>query len=87
MIEAWFRREAPRLRRSQPLSAVGLVQPASLNGTDLQTWSSRNPHDTRRDLGDPDARLGRGKKGFLRGYLSLFLVDIEGSPSATSRPR
>ena len=38
-------------------------------------------------LRDPDARLGRGKKGFLLGYLSLFLVDIEGFPWATSRPR
>jgi hypothetical protein len=31
-------------------------------------------------LGDPDARLGRGKKGFILGYQSLFLVDIEGFP-------
>jgi len=43
-------------------------------------WSSRDPHDTRRGLGDPDARVGRGKKGFLLGYRSLFLVDIEGFP-------
>ena len=69
-----------RLRRSQPLSAVGLVQSASLDGTDLPAWSSRDPHDTRRGLGDPDARLGRGKKGFLLGYQSLFHVDIEGFP-------
>ena len=27
-----------------------------------------------------EARLGRGKKGFLLGYQSLFLVDIEGFP-------
>ena len=80
IIEAWLRREALRLRRSQPLSAVGLVQAAGLDGTDLPAWSSRDPHDTRRGLGDPDARLGRGKKGFLLGYLSLFLVDIEGFP-------
>jgi hypothetical protein len=77
-IEAWLRREALRLRRSQPLSAVGLVQATCIDGTDLPAWSSRDPHDTRRGLGDPDARLGRGKKGFLLGYLSLFLVDIEG---------
>ena len=80
IIEAWLRREALKLRRSQPLSAVGLVQAACIDGTDLPAWSSRDPHDTRRGLGDPDARLGRGKKGFLLGYLSLFLVDIEGFP-------
>jgi hypothetical protein len=80
IIEAWLRREARRLRRSQPLSAVGLVQAASLDGTSLPAWSSRDPHDTRRGLGDPDARLGRGKKGFLLGYQSLFLIDIEGFP-------
>ena len=78
IIEAWLRREALKLRRSQPLSAAGLVQATGLDGTDLPAWSSRDPHDTRRGLGDPDARLGRGKKGFLLGYQSLFLVDIEG---------
>jgi hypothetical protein len=80
IIEAWLRREALSLRESQPLSAVGLVQAACIDGTDLPAWSSRDPHDTRRGLGDPDARLGRGKKGFLLGYLSLFLVYIEGFP-------
>jgi hypothetical protein len=80
IIEAWLRREALRLRRSQPLSATGLFQAAGLDGTSLPAWSSRNPHDTRRGRGDPDARLGRGKKGFLLGYQSLFLVDIEGFP-------
>jgi len=80
IIEAWLRREALKLRRSQPLSATGLVQAAGLDGTDLPAWSSRDPHDTRRGLGDPDARVGRGKKGFLLGYQSLFLVDIEGFP-------
>ena len=79
-IEEWLRHEALRLRDSQPLSAVGLVQAACMDGTDLPAWSSRNPHDTRRGLGDPDARLGRGKKGFILGYQSLFLVDIEGFP-------
>jgi len=78
--EAWLRREALRLRRSQPLAATGLVQAAGLDGTDLPAWSSRDPHDTRRGLGDPDARMGRGKKGFYLGYQSLFLVDIEGFP-------
>jgi len=80
IIEAWLRREALKLRRSQPLSAAGLIQATGLDGTDLPAWSSRDPHDTRRGLGDPDARLGRGKKGFLLGYQSLFLVDIEGFP-------
>jgi len=51
-----------------------------VDGTDLPAWSSRDPHDTSRDLGDSDARLGRGKKGFVLGYQSLFLVDIEGFP-------
>ncbi len=80
IIEAWLRGEALRLRRSQPLSAAGLVQAACIDGTDLPAWSSRDPHDTKRGLGDPDARVGRGKKGFLLGYQSLFLVDIEGFP-------
>jgi hypothetical protein len=79
-IEAWLRREALRLRKSQPLSALGLIQAACVDGTDLPAWSSRDPHDTSRGLGDPDARLGRGKKGFVLGYQSLFLVDIEGFP-------
>jgi hypothetical protein len=79
-IEAWLRHEALRLRESQPLSAVGLVQAACMDGTDLPAWSSRDPHDTSRGLGDPDARVGRGKKGFFLGYQSLFLVDVEGLP-------
>jgi hypothetical protein len=79
-VEKWFRREALRLRKSQPLSAAGLVQAACVDGTDLPAWSSRDPHDTSRGLGDPEARLGRGKKGFVLGYQSLFLVDIEGFP-------
>ena len=80
IIEAWLRREALRLRADQPLSSTGLVQAACMDGTDLPAWSSRDPHDTRRGLGDPDARVGRGKKGFLLGYQSLFMVDIEGFP-------
>jgi hypothetical protein len=79
-VEKWLRHEALRLRKSQPLSAVGLVQAACVDGTDLPAWSSRDPHDTSRGLGDPEARLGRGKKGFVLGYQSLFLVDIEGFP-------
>ena len=68
IIEAWLRRMALRLRRHQPLSAAGLVQAAGLEGTSLPAWSSRDPHNTRRGLGDPDARLGQGKKGFILGY-------------------
>jgi hypothetical protein len=79
-IEKWLRHEALRLRKSQPLSAVGLVQAACVDGTDLSAWSSRDPRDTNRGLGDPEARLGRGKKGFMLGYQSLFVVDIEGFP-------
>jgi hypothetical protein len=79
-IEEWLRHGALRLRESQPLSALGLVQAVCVDGTDLQAWSSRDPHDASRGLGDPEARLGRGKKGFILGYQSLFLVDIEGFP-------
>jgi hypothetical protein len=35
IIEAWLRREALRLRRSQPLSAAGLVQAACIEGFPL----------------------------------------------------
>lgn len=80
VIEAWLRREALRLRYSQPLSAVGLVQAACVDGTDLRAWSSRSLDDSRRGLGDPDARLGRGGKGFYLGYRTLFLTDVEGFP-------
>jgi hypothetical protein len=80
IIEAWLRHEALKHRRSQPLSAAGLIQATCMDGTDLPTWSSRDPHNTGRGLGDPDARVGRGKKGFSLGYLSLFLVDVEGFP-------
>jgi hypothetical protein len=62
-IEAWLRKEALRIRKDQPLSAVGLVQAACFDGTDIPAWSSRDPHNTKRGLGDPDARVGRGKKG------------------------
>ena len=79
-IELWLRHEALSLRKSQPLSALGLIQATCLDGTDFEAWSSRDPNDTRKGLGDPDARLGRGKKGFILGYQSLFLVDIEGFP-------
>ena len=51
-----------------------------MDGTDLPVWSSRDPHDTNRGLGDPDARVGRTKRGFILGYQSLFLVDVEGHP-------
>jgi len=79
-IEEWLRHQALRLRVAQPLTAVGLVQAACLDGTDLRAWSSRSLEDSRRGLGDPEARLGRCGKGFYLGYRSLFLVDIEGFP-------
>jgi len=80
IIEAWLRREALSLRASQPLSATGLVQAACIDGTDLRAWSSRSPDDRKRGRGDPDVRLGRGRKGFYLGYRSVFLTDIEGFP-------
>ena len=80
IIEAWLRREALWLGESQPLTAVGLVQAACVDGTGLRAWSSRSLDDSRRGLGDPDARLGRGKQGFILGYRSLFLTDVEGFP-------
>ena len=80
MMEAHLRREALRIRESQPLAAVGLIQASALDGTDLPAWSSRDSHDTRKGLGDPEARVGRGDKGFYLGYQSLFLTDMEGFP-------
>ncbi len=80
IIEAWLRREALSLRASQPLDATGLVQAACIDGTDLRAWSSRSPDDNKRGRGDPDARLGRGRRGFYLGYRSVFLTDIEGFP-------
>jgi len=79
-IEAYLRKEALKHRTHQPLASTGLVQAACVDGTDLPAWSSRDPHNTSRGHGDPDARVGRGKKGFMLGYQSLFLVDIEGFP-------
>jgi hypothetical protein len=80
IIEAHLRGEALKMRKSQPLAAAGLIQASCLDGTDLPAWSSRDPHDNSRGLGDPEARVGRGKKGFILGYQTLFLVDIEGFP-------
>jgi len=79
-IESFLRKQANHMRFQQPLLAAGLIQAACLDGTDLQAWSSRDSHDTCRGLGDPEARLGRGPKGFYLGYRSLFLVDMEGFP-------
>jgi hypothetical protein len=79
-IESYLRKQANRLRLQHPLLAAGLIQAACLDGTDLPAWSSRDPHDTSRGLGDPEARLGRGPEGFYLGYRSLFLVDMEGFP-------
>ncbi|MBA7691893.1 hypothetical protein ES703_100448 [subsurface metagenome] len=59
---------------------MGLVQAACIDGTDLRAWSSRSPDDNKRGWGDPDARLGRGRRGFYLGYRSVFLTDIEGFP-------
>jgi len=78
-IERWLRKEALKIREAQPLAAVGLIQAACLDGTDIPAWSSRDPNDTRKGRGDPEARVGRTKKGaFDLGYLSLMMADIEG---------
>jgi len=79
-IESYLRKEANRMRFQHPLLAAGLIQAACFDGTDLPAWSSRDPHDNTRGLGDPEARLGRGPEGFYLGYRSLFLVDLEGFP-------
>ena len=79
-VERFLRHEAIRLMATHPLLAVGLVHASAVDGTDLPAWSSRDSHDTCRGLGDPEARLGRGPKGFYLGYRSLFLVDMEGFP-------
>jgi len=79
-IESFLRKQANHLRFHRPLLAAGLVQAACLDGTDLPAWSSRDPHDTCRGLGDSEARVGRGPEGFYLGYRSLFLIDMEGFP-------
>jgi hypothetical protein len=80
-IEKWLRSEALKMRTAQPLSAVGLIQAACIDDTDIPAWSSRDPHETSRGFGDPDARVGRRKSGaFGLGYQSLFMADVEGFP-------
>jgi hypothetical protein len=79
-IESYLRKEANRLRFQYPMLALGLIQAACLDGTDLKAWSSRDPKDNTRGLGDPEARVGRGPEGFYLGYRSLFPVDMEGFP-------
>ena len=51
----------------------------AVDSTHLKTYSGR-AMDNRAGGSDPDARVGRGRRGFSLGYLSLFLVDIEGFP-------
>ncbi len=78
-IEAWLRREALKHRVTQPLAALASYrQPASTAQTS-PPGAAETPM-TQPGFGDPDARVGRGKKGFMLGYQSLFLVDIEGFP-------
>lgn len=73
-IERWLRREA------QPLSVVGLIQAACLDGTDIPAWSSRDPHDTRRGRGDPDARVGRCKSGAFDAEAFPYLGIVGWAP-------
>ena len=84
-IEAWLRHEALRLRKSQPLAAVGLIQAACIDGTDFPAWSSRDPHETCKGLGDPDARLGRGKKASFWVISRFFWLILKGSHLAMLR--
>jgi hypothetical protein len=79
-IERYLRGEANRLRSKYPLLALGLIQAACFDGTDLEAWSCRNPKDNRKGLGDPEARVGRGPEGYYLGYRSLLLIDMEGLP-------
>jgi hypothetical protein len=79
-IESYLRKQANSMRLQHPLLAAGLIQAACLDGTDLPAWSSRDPHDPRKGLGDPEARVGRCEEGFYLEIRSLFLVDMEGFP-------
>jgi hypothetical protein len=79
-VEGYLRGEANRLRCKYPFLALGLIQAACFDGTDLKAWGSRNPKDNRKGLGDPEARVGRGPEGYYLGYRSLLLIDMEGSP-------
>jgi hypothetical protein len=42
-IEGYLREEANRLRTNYPFLALGLIQAACFDGTDLKAWSSRDP--------------------------------------------
>jgi hypothetical protein len=79
-IECYLRGEANRLRVKYPMVALGLIQAACFDGTDLKAWSCRDPKDNRKGLGDPEARVGRGPEGYYLGYRSLLLIDMEGLP-------
>jgi len=79
-IERYLRGEVYRLRLHHPMLAAGLIQAACFDGADLKAWSSRDPKDNTRGLGDPEARVGRGPEGFYLGYRSLFQLDMEGLP-------
>jgi hypothetical protein len=79
-IERYLRGEANRVRFKYPLLALGLIQAACFDGTDLKAWSSRNPKDNRKGFGDPEATVGMGPEGYYLGYRSLLLIDMEGLP-------
>jgi hypothetical protein len=55
-IEAYLRREAFRIRSSQPLSAVGLIQAACMDSTDFHAWSSQPIRDTSADKKESDEK-------------------------------
>jgi hypothetical protein len=51
----------------------------AVDSTHVDAYGQRAP-DNRTGKSDPEARVGRGGKGFYLGYRSLFLTDIEGFP-------
>ena len=61
-IESCLRHEAFRIRSSQPLSAVGLIQAACMDSTDFQAWSSQPPRDTSADEKDPHEKKRTKRK-------------------------
>jgi hypothetical protein len=86
IIEAWLRREALKLRNSQPLMALGLVQAACVDGRDLKARSSRS-------LDNKRASATRMPGWAEAGRASTWATDPSSSPTsrasrwATWRPQ
>jgi len=47
-VEGYLRGEANRLRSKYPFLALGLIQVACFDGTDLKAWSCRDRKTTRK---------------------------------------